>query len=254
MYVGDSTDITWSKQGSIQFIEIQGSTNGFADENEVFMIASPVDATGDPANSYKKTWQVENKIGTNLKIRIRDVSNKENVYDISESPFTIKGKLKMFYPDTTTTLFVDDQLVIQWQTTGTINHVQLRYSTDGGTSYPESNIIVADTDGMAGSYTTTVPNAIDSDIRFKVMDVTDMAMPDDSDQNIIIKGKLSLTSPLTNVSWPVGSDQNITWNYNGSIANVKIEYSTDGWVTSHTITDSTSCAAKHSAGNHNSQH
>jgi len=76
------------------------------------------------------------------------------------------------------------------------------------------------------------------------MDITDMAMPDDSDQNIVIKGKLSLTSPITNVSWPVASNQNITWNYNGSIANVKIEYSVDGWGTSHEIVASTSCSAK----------
>ncbi|MFA5099641.1 MAG: hypothetical protein WC547_02015 [Candidatus Omnitrophota bacterium] len=244
MYVGDNIDITWTKQGSIQFIAIEGSTNGFSDENQVFTIASPVDATGDPALSYKKTWQVENKIGMNLKVRIKDVSNPTNVYDISESPFTIKGKLKMFYPDTSTTLFVGDPLVIQWQTTGTINNVQLRYSTDGGTSYPEGNTIVASTDGMAGSYTTTVPNAIDSDIRFKVMDITDMALPDDSDQNIVIKGKLALTSPVTLVSWPVASNQNITWNYNGSIANVKIDYSTDGWVTEHNIVGSTSCPAQ----------
>ncbi|MDD4940722.1 MAG: hypothetical protein PHE65_02345, partial [Candidatus Omnitrophica bacterium] len=243
-YVGDNADITWTKQGSIQFIAIEGSTNAFADESQVWTIASPVDATGDPAGSYKKTVPVENKIGTNLKIRIKDMSNPANVFDISDSPFTIKGKLKMLYPDTATTLYVDDPLEIQWQTTGTIALVQLRYSTDGGTSFPEGNTIVASTDGMLGSYTTTVPNAIEPDIRFRVMDITDMAMPDDSDQNIVIKGKLSLTSPITNVSWPVASNQNITWNYNGSIANVKIEYSVDGWGTSHEIVASTSCSAK----------
>jgi len=196
-YVGDNADITWTKQGSIQFIAIEGSTNAFADESQVWTIASPVDATGDPAGSYKKTVPVENKIGTNLKIRIKDMSNPANVFDISDSPFTIKGKLKMLYPDTATTLYVDDPLEIQWQTTGTIALVQLRYSTDGGTSFPEGNTIVASTDGMLGSYTTTVPNAIEPDIRFRVMDITDMAMPDDSDQNIVIKGKLSLTSPIS---------------------------------------------------------
>jgi len=45
-------------------------------------------------------WTIPNDIGTNLKVRIRDVSNT-NLKDESDVPFTIKGQIALTYPDGT---------------------------------------------------------------------------------------------------------------------------------------------------------
>jgi len=49
-----------------------------------------------------------------------------------------------------------------------------------------------------------------------------------SSATFTIKGSLTLTSPNTGEIWIAGSSQNITWTKTGTIANVKLEYSTDG--------------------------
>ena len=54
-------------------------------------------------------------------------------------------------------------------------------------------------------------------------------MNDASNANFEIKGALTI-SPNNGEVWIVGSSQSITWSKSGTIANVKLEYSTDGGV------------------------
>src|SRR3989442_2373463 len=58
----------------------------------------------------------------------------------------------------------------------------------------------------------------------------------------INKGALALRAPVGGEAWAVGSTRNITWTRQGSIANVKIEYSKDNFVTPILITASTPAA------------
>src|SRR5207244_8359996 len=65
-----------------------------------------------------------------------------------------------------------------------------------------------------------------------------------SNANFAIKGSLTVTAPIGGEAWTVGSTQNITWTRTGTIANVKLEYSTDGGTTyPNLITASTPAAA-----------
>src|SRR5439155_4910210 len=65
-----------------------------------------------------------------------------------------------------------------------------------------------------------------------------------SDGNFTIKGSLALTAPVGGEVWTVGASRNITWTKTGTIANVKLEYSTNGGTTyANLITASTPAAA-----------
>src|SRR5207244_5427899 len=61
--------------------------------------------------------------------------------------------------------------------------------------------------------------------------------------NFKIRGSLALTAPNGGETWIVGDTRTITWTKTGTLADVKLEYSTDGGVTyPNVITASTPAA------------
>src|SRR5207245_2327599 len=118
---------------------------------------------------------------------------------------------------------------ITWTRTGTIANVKLEYSTNGGSTYP--NLITASTPAAAGSYAWTVPDTISATVRVRITNVDDATVTSSSGSNFKIQGALTLTAPNGGEAWIVGESRNITWTRTGSIANVKLEYSTDGGAT-----------------------
>ncbi|MFH1459694.1 MAG: hypothetical protein ABIG64_04905, partial [Candidatus Omnitrophota bacterium] len=210
-FVGESRNITWTHQGSIGNVGLTYSTDaGSTYPNTI--------TTGVPATNLTYAWTVPDKIGNQLKIKITSV-NDSAVLDESNNNFTIKGILALTSPNGTEIWIVGESRNITWNITGSIANVKLEYSTDGGTSY--ANEIIASTDAAAGSYSWTVPNAIDTDIRVRVSDVTDSSVNDTSSANFEIKGSLALTAPNGGEAWIVASSQNITWTKTGTIANVE---------------------------------
>jgi hypothetical protein len=219
--VGESQNITWSKTGSIANVKLEYSTNGFADEAQKFLITNST-----PAASGSYGWTVADAIGTNIKVRVTDSTNS-SVTDVSDSSFTIKGALTLTAPNGGETWIVGESRNITWTRTGSITNVKLEYSTNGGTSYP--NVIIASTPAGALSYGWTVADAMGSAIRVRVSDVSDSTVLDTSNADFTIKGSLTLTSPNGGEVWVVNDPHDITWAKTGSIANVKLECSTNGF-------------------------
>ncbi len=221
--VGNTNNITWAKTGSIANVKLEYSRNGFLDELQTVLIAAST-----PAVSLSYAWTVPDDIGTTLKVRISDVSNA-TVTNISSADFAIKGSLTITVPNGAEIWKVGESRNITWAKTGTIANVKLEYSTDAGATYP--NIIIASTDATLGTYAWTVPDAIGTSVRVKITNVADAAVFKASAANFEIKGSLTITSPNGGEVWKVENTQPITWSKAGTIANVKIEYSTDGGVT-----------------------
>src|SRR5206468_1961720 len=112
----------------------------------------------------------------------------------------------------------------------------------GGATYP--NVITLSTPVTPGSYSWTVPDTPTAQARVKVTLISDTSVNDASDGNFSIKGTLTVTAPNGGETWIVGESRNITWTKTGTIANVKLEYSTDGGTTyPNLITASTPAAA-----------
>lgn len=121
---------------------------------------------------------------------------------------------------------------ITWTSENFSGNVKIEYSTDGGSYWIQ---VVASTEDD-GTYSWTVPNTPTTQGRVKISDAATGTPSDMSDNNFTISvvPTISVTSPNGGESWCVGSNHNITWTSTGTIANVKLEYSTDSgsnWIT-----------------------
>jgi alpha-mannosidase len=129
---------------------------------------------------------------------------------------------------------------ITWTTYGAMANVKLEYSTDDGTSW---TTIIASTPN-ANSYAWTVPLVISASCRVRISEASTGNPADSSDDvfSIIELPNLALTSPNGGETWASGSAQSLTWISDATIANVKLEYSTDGGTAWTTIIASTPAA------------
>src|SRR5207253_2434699 len=193
-----------------------------------------------PAASLSYAWTVPDAIGTTLRVRVTDVGDA-TVSAASNGNFTIKGSLTLTAPVGGEAWNVTGGRKGTWTKTGSITNVKLEYSTDGGTTYP--NVITASTPASAGSYAWLIPDTISATVKVRVSDASDATVSDSSDANFAIKGSLTLTAPNGGEVWAVGASKSITWTKAGTLATVKLEYSTDNFATASVITASTDAAA-----------
>ncbi|MFH0838748.1 MAG: Ser-Thr-rich GPI-anchored membrane family protein [Candidatus Omnitrophota bacterium] len=219
--VGSSYDITWTRTGSVANVRLDYSIDGGTS------YPSNIIAITD-ASTGKYNWTVADAVGTKVRIKITDITNPE-VFDTSDGNFTIKGALRLKTPNGIETLYVGDSYDITWERTGSVVNVKLEYSTDGGSSYP--NTIIDSINASLGTYNWSVADAIGTALKVRVSDAENPDVFDTSNSDFTIKGTLTVTSPNSgNEAWVVNSTNAITWNKTGSFANVKLEYSTNGFL------------------------
>jgi hypothetical protein len=100
----------------------------------------------------------------------------------------------------------------------------------------------------AGSYTFAVPGNgyYGSSIRLTSLSYNNVSVCPNVFNTITTGGltDLRVTSPNTQVIWTPGTNQNITWVLTGSIANVKLDYSTNNGYNWKIITNSTPAEAQ----------
>src|SRR5437899_222880 len=181
-----------------------------------------------PAAPGTYAWTIPDGIASTVKVRITNLDDA-TVTSTSPANFNIKGSLTITAPNGSESWSIGSTQTITWTKTGTIGSVRLDYSTDGGATYP--NVITVSTAATPGSYSWTVPDTPTAQARVKVTLISDTSVNDASDGNFSIKGTLTVTAPNGGETWIVGESRNITWTKTGAIANVKLEYSTDGGTT-----------------------
>ncbi|RKX43694.1 MAG: hypothetical protein DRP27_07830, partial [Thermotogae bacterium] len=221
-FVVDSTEvIKWTKSGSIGNVEIRYSTDGGTTYPNLI---TPAD--GVPASDLNYTWSpIPDDISDTVKIKIVLLEDT-SVNDASDSDFFIKGSLTVTAPDGGETFYVGDTTDITWSKTGTLGNIELRYSTDGGVTFPDTQVIDTGIPASDLSYTWTIPDAISNNVRVQIFLISDPAVSDTSNDDFSIKGTLTLTAPNGGEVWRVGTYENITWTRLGStLGNVKLEYS-----------------------------
>src|SRR5207244_9569132 len=114
--------------------------------------------------------------------------------------------------------------------------VRLHYLHTRDVTCPDSGAAAA-ARATGRSFVCAIPNDISStyDIKVRVSDPNDPEANDLSDAAFKIEGALAVTSPNGGEQWAVGSVHPVTWTSTGSVANVKLEYSKDDFVTSTVI-------------------
>jgi hypothetical protein len=143
--------------------------------------------------------------------------------------------ITIIYPNGGETLTPGDMELINWTWTGTIDSVKVDYSTNNGTSWipVEQKTLNDSTCGW------NVPNNPGNTFLVKVTDASNPAVLDISDNVFTVASFVTVTSPLIGENWEVGSIDTITWDATEGIADVKLDYSTNGGTQWTTILNST---------------
>ncbi|OLD78247.1 MAG: hypothetical protein AUG87_01935 [Candidatus Rokubacteria bacterium 13_1_20CM_4_70_14] len=169
-----------------------------------------------------------------MRVRVTNV-NDSTVFDDSDANFKIQGALTVTSPNGGEKWTVGSSRAITWTRTGSVANVKLEYSKD---NFATATVIAASTPNT-GSYTWTVPNDVSGTVKVRVADAGDATVNDVSDANFKILAAFTVSAPNGGETWTVGATQAITWATSGTVANVKLEFSKDNFVTATVITAST---------------
>ena len=223
--IGQSTNITWTRQGNIAAVNILYSdSNGTAGTWTTL-------ASGTNASALSWQWNITNTTNTTAqgKIQVEDAANAGVDYGTSSGNFFIKGSLNLTSPTNASIVMTYDgssTYNIIWAKEGGISLVNLSYSTNGGTNY--NNIIGNNVSATASPYAWPIPNAIGSNLKVRIAVEGDPSVNSTSLNNFAIKGSIWVTSPNGNETWLVGSNQSIQWNTTGTYPGyANIYYSND---------------------------
>ncbi len=234
---GTDHNITWNiAGGTVANVRIQYSTNG----GSTWVTISSSYAAGG-AGSYSYNWTVPNVQYTICKVRVQNAVSPFTPSDASNNNFTIKG-IAVIAPNGGEIMDRGSVYTISWISSGIAN-VKLEYSTDGGTSYStvSGGASVASGGIATNDFVTfdwTVPSVLTENLLMRISDVTDATVVDVSDDVNTIMG-LDVTAPNGGEIYTAGTVQNISWNSTG-IANVNLEYSTDGGTSYNPVAGGTS--------------
>ncbi|HEX9780026.1 MAG TPA: GPI anchored serine-threonine rich family protein [bacterium] len=240
--VGSPYDITWTAKGDLdaagQTLKIVYSADGGSTYPTTI-------ATGITASDGSYSWTILQSVPTSNQAKIK-IENESlaAVADESDNPFTVKGQIVLSQPDASgIEMVVNDGYSIQWTTFGNIPTVDLYYSTDNGSTYPNLINTGGPISGSAGSLGWTVPDRIGTQLRVKVVDTNNGAVYDASANAFKIKGRIDLTYPDGSEIFEVGDTPRFLWTPTGTLGNVKLEYSSDSGSTWTQITGSTPSGA-----------
>ncbi|MBI4712254.1 MAG: hypothetical protein HY762_02965 [Planctomycetes bacterium] len=237
--VGTNQTIQWFTKGDSGDVKLEYSRDDF---NSDINIITPAISNSPGAGSYVWTpIPITTTLGAayNVKVRIKTLdATKPPAEDKSDNGFKICGSITVGQPNGGETLYVNDMgNVITWTKVGNIVNYQIRYSTNGGTSWPYN--IVASTGGtdlgggVRGFTWEPIPDTISPDCRVKITDADDgpfYEVLDTSNANFTIKGKLALTTHPGQASgqeFVIDSTTPISWNTVGTIPNVNVWYIDD---------------------------
>jgi len=228
-FAGSSHQIMWNKSGKRPAnVKIDYSADNGLSWNEVVNSVS---------NSGNYDWKIPDTPSISCLVRISDPEDGTPV-DISNATFTILAPtITLSTPNGGNKWYVDSTQRISWSRSGTLPAtVNIDYSTDNGNSW--INLVTATLND--GSYDQIVPDTPSTTCLVRVSDSVDGSPSDVSNAPFeILPPSLTIRNPNGGQILQIGSSPNITWNRTGSIANVKLEFTTDGGTSWQTIIDST---------------
>jgi hypothetical protein len=180
---------------------------------------------------------VPNEVSDNCLVRLTEIVDT-TVTDTSDAVFSIVAadgprSLAVTSPNGGEVLRVGWKDNITWSTVGNIQRVTIQYSIDDGTNW----YMVASDIPNTNSYVWDVPDDVGTKCLIKISEASTGHPYDVSDAVFTISNDpvVAITSPNGGEKWAVGSSHAITWKTGGTVADLLIEYSTDGGTTWATI-------------------
>ena len=236
--VGDPYTITWTKNGAVTNVNLHYSTNGGIVGGGTYPDTQLIATVAAAPPSY--AWTVPDKVGTNLRVRVRDANNT-NVWFESGSAFRVKGKVQLTAPEIAGLSYtVGTSQTITWTSTGTFSPVELHYDVDGNFATTADTFPVLPLSTVtncspvfpaitcSGSAGFTIENKIGGSNKVRIRGTgVDADVQWISTNPFKILGGLDVTAPEAGQIWSVGeTNRTITWDANGTVTNVNIGYKT----------------------------
>ncbi len=228
--VGDAPVITWTTEGAVS----ENLTLEYTTDGANFNLIAPAQA-----NTGSYAWTIPDFVSTSVKIRITD-GNRPTVSGLSNANFTV-----IQYPTVTVTApnggevyTIGDTLPITWSYKGlNINPLTISYSLD---NFVTGSVIATGVAHATRSYNWAIPdNALAANtLKVKIYDPLRSVISDISDAVFRIKGGFVITAPVANARFIAKKPETISWSTKGTVANVKLEYSTDSGTTWNLISSS----------------
>jgi len=224
--VGSVYRIAWTTVGTVDNVKIEYSTDNGTSWTEL---------TASTLNEGSYDWPVPDAVSGNCLVRVSDPSGDPS--DVSNAVFSIvppsAESITVTFPNGGESLDAGLSYDIAWTTTGTIDNVNIEYSTDGGTTWA----VIVNADPNDGLYEWLVPDMSSDECLVRVSkDIVegsgDGPVSDVSDGVFsIVSGlpdSITVQSPNGGERLYSGSLYVIEWMTTGSVGDVSIEYSTDG--------------------------
>ncbi|MCK5178928.1 MAG: hypothetical protein KAR32_05300, partial [Candidatus Omnitrophica bacterium] len=243
--IGTDQDVKWTLGGTIANVIVEYSRNGT--DNWIYI--DEVDgSTGE------ETWSILSDVQASpiAKIRVYDKITDSGTPIALSPEFKIVGSCTVAIPTQTGSsagiLMVseDGEITtpaiepahITWTTAGNVPEVDVYYSTTGAVGeWTLINTLATIADEGGGSSTEgdvlwDVPDDITTTMRIRVQDHSDSGTNNDSGL-FTVRGGLKLTSPIDDEKWGFAGGvqteyQDITWQTNGNIPQVYLDYSVGG--------------------------
>ena len=173
LQIGKTYDITW-ETSFINIVRLEFSTNNGQSWNLV------PNANSVPASEKRFAWFIDDIPSRNTRLRISD-ANKESIYDVSDTTFTICS-LSLLQPNTLTAYQVGETYDITWQSVN-IDSVRIQLSIDDGKNW--SNLVgISDAD--SARFRWKVPNLLSALARIRISDFYEIGVNDTSNSNFVI--------------------------------------------------------------------
>jgi hypothetical protein len=222
---GTTHEITW-QVGAADDVKLEYSTNNGSSWNTIVTVPD----TG----SYP--WVVPQLNSQQCLLRIADV-DYPTVSDTSDAAFEIyTGTLKLLDPNGGEELIAGLTCNVQWQIIdGNVVDVLLDYSTNNGSSWTTIDTVPSNT----GSYSWLVPQEDSNQCLIKISDADHPTVKDTSNNVFTIETRiLDLQSPNGSEELISDTTHEISWQSQGNIENVILEYSINNgsdWTTIDTV-------------------
>ncbi len=199
---GEVTQVAWTSEGDIPFVDIELSTDG----------GTSFEAIGvSEANDGSFDWTVPNRPTATARIRVKD-SADGNPSDVSDANFTING-VRVTRPNGGEAFVIGTVESITWDRFGTeIANARIELSIDGGFSYTD----IEATTPNDGSYDWTVPASATTQGIVRISDAANALATDLSDASFSIVEQGQNLPPTCAAGGPYTGTVNVAVAFDGT--------------------------------------
>lgn len=227
-YAGANDNIQWTST-NVENVKIEYSTNSGASWTLI--------TNNTPSNGVYAWNPIPGVFSRQCRIKVSNVADG-SLSDVSDSNFAIlygNQMVTVTSPNGGESWAAGSRQNITWTASG-INNVRIEYTTNNGINW----LPIVDSTPSDGFYTwENIPSSASTNCKIRISDAVDLAPSDESDEFFVISPEPSIKVVIPNggESWQNGTSQEIRWT-SQSVANVKIEYTTNGGANWTTIINS----------------